>query len=112
MNKKQLLEQLERVQAENSGLTLVNYRAVRYEDGFQYSKTENGSTNTCTSAGMALAMIQSFNGTCGVWYDAGLFYVETSYHTEDLYEAYKMAVKYHQKSIYAWLTDSYLTIGK
>ena len=112
MNKKTLIKELQRIKKENSGLTLKDYKSIHYETGFQYSKTENGSTNTCVSVGMACAMVQSFNGTCGIWYDNGLFYIETSYHTEDLHEAYIMARKYHQKSIYAWLTDSYLTIGK
>ena len=55
-------------------------------------------------------MVEAFAGSCGIWYDDGLFYIETSYWIQNRESAVKIAKHYNQKSIYDWKNDSYITI--
>jgi hypothetical protein len=101
---------LERIRKTESGATLKNYVPVHYESGYQYSKTENGADNATRDIKAAAAMIESLRGTCGVWYDGGVFYIETSYHENDYSKAIETARKYHQLSVYDWKNDAYIKL--
>lgn len=101
---------LERIRKTESGATLKNYVPVHYETGFQYSKTENGNDNATRDIKTAAAMIESFRGTCGVWYEGGYFYIETSYHEMNRENAIAEARKYHQLSVYDWKNDNYINL--
>lgn len=105
-----IIDLLETIRAEKSGSTLCNYEPVHYAAGFQYSKTENGSGNSTADIMTAAAMIESFRGTCGIWYEGGYFYIETSYHELNREKAIAEARKYHQLSVYDWKNDSYINL--
>lgn len=101
---------LENIQKHESGATLQNYISAHYAHGYQYSRTPNTGTNTAATVKEAMAIIQNLRGSCGIWYHAGLFYIETSYHTYSLIEAVLEARKHHQISIYDWARDAYINL--
>lgn len=107
---KNTYEMLTSIAANSSGATLENYLPIHHENGYQYSTTENGSGNSTTDINAAAAMIDSLHGTCGVWYDNGIFYIETSYHAATLESAMNAAKKAKQLSIYDWKNDSYIPV--
>ena len=110
MKRKELIEMLESIRRNNSGATLYNYKECRYDCGYQYSATENSTENTAADIESAAAMVEAFAGSCGIWYDDGLFYIETSYWIQNKESAVKIAKHYNQKSIYDWKNNSYITI--
>ena len=93
---------------ERGGATLENYCYADYTSGYQVSKTENGRANMTCDWKEAIEMIKALSGNCGIWYDGGFWYIETSYHMYSLTEAYNTAMKYNQISIYDWANDSYI----
>lgn len=101
---------LESIAATNSGATLENYLPIHHDAGYQYSTTENGSGNSTDDIETAAAMIDRLKGTCGVWYDNGIFYVETSYHAATLENAMNAAKKARQLTIYDWKNDTYIPV--
>jgi len=107
---KSIISILESARRNNSGATLKNWEPVKYPAGFQYSKTENGETNVTADIQEAAAMVKALKGTCGVWFDKGLFYIETSYWTSSRQFAVNVGKMFHQKSIYDWANDTYIEL--
>ena len=99
---KDIAEILERVRDKDGGATLVSGSPIHATSGYQYSKTPNTETNSTESLEKAVVMVQVMDGNCGIWYNDGKFYIETSYWTEDLDEALEMGRKYGQMAIYDW----------
>lgn len=110
--KNSLYQTLERIQARQSGATLHKYESVHYSSGYQFSRTANSETNTAPDIKTAAALVESLGGSCGIWYYGGLFYIETSYHTDSLISAGLEAWKHDQISVYDWANDSYIQIHK
>jgi len=107
---KSIISILESARRNNSGATLKNWETVKYPAGFQYSKTENGETNVTADIREAAAMVEALKGTCGIWFDKGLFYIETSFWTSSRDFAVNVGKMYHQKSVYDWENDTYINL--
>lgn len=95
---------------DESGFTWKNYRPVKYADGFQYSITPNTSENNTNNVSAAAAMVEQLNGTCGVWFYNGRWYVESSLYAEDLHTALQAAKAAEQLTIYDWKNDGYINV--
>ena len=112
LKKDYVLNELNRIKAENSGFTWQDGAPVHYDGGYQYSKTINSEQNSTTDINKAAALIESYGGTCGAWYDGKKFYIETSYHENNLFQAMKNAGAALQLTIYDWKNDSYMKVPR
>lgn len=56
-------------------------------------------------------MIKALHGTCGAWYSAGRWYIETSIYEPDLQTALKAAAAAEQLAIYDWKNDTYISVS-
>lgn len=83
---------------ENDGATLENYSPVTYKNGYQVGITGIETTDINT----AYAAIEQYNGTCGVWYAGGVYYIDYSIMIENEREAIETGRKHKQISILKW----------
>lgn len=83
---------------ENDGATLENYMPVTYAAGYQVALTGIETDNAET----AYKAIQDYNGTCGVWYAGGVYYIDYSIMIEDEQTAIETGRKHKQISILKW----------
>lgn len=91
---------LERLMAlkDGEGLTLRNYTAVVYKSGWQVAE----AGVECTTAAAAAAAIEAMNGSCGVWYEAGIYYIDHSFRVNTKHEALAIGRAHNQISILKW----------
>lgn len=82
----------------NDGLTLKRFNAINYKTGYQVA-TEGVE---CSTAEKALEAIASYNGTCGVWYSDGIYYIDRSHREGTLREALRIGREHNQQSILKW----------
>lgn len=85
---------------ENDGLTLKNGEAITYKSGWQVA-TEGVE---CTTPKDAMAAIKAYNGTCGVWYAGGIYYIDKSHRVNTKREAMEIGKACHQISVLNWKT--------
>lgn len=83
---------------ENDGATLENYMPVTYTAGYQVGITGIETTDINT----AYAAIEQYQGTCGVWYSGGVYYIDYSIMIEDEKTAIETGRKHKQISILKW----------
>lgn len=84
---------------ENDGLTLKNGKVVSYKSGWQVA-TEGYEMVTPASA---LAIINCvYNGTCGVWYSEGVYYIDKSKRVNTKREALTIGRACNQISVLCW----------
>lgn len=84
--------------SENGGLTLKNGRKISYKSGWQVA-TEGIETR---SAREAMEAVKAYNGTCGVWYSGGIYYIDKSYRVSTKKEAMEIGRAHNQISILKW----------
>lgn len=96
-----MLEKLLRL-AENDGFTLKRGREVNYKSGYQVA-TEGKETR---DARTAARMIEEYGGTCGVWYSAGVYYVDKSHREKTRRAALECGRAHAQHSILKWADKS------
>lgn len=91
---------IERLMAlkDGEGLTLRNYTAVVYKSGWQVADTGV----ECTTAAAAAAAIEAMNGSCGIWYEAGIYYIDHSFRVSSKREALRIGREHNQISILKW----------
>ena len=82
----------------NDGLTLKNFLPITYKSGYQVA-FEGIETK---SASEALKAIENFNGSCGVWYSNGVYYIDKSRRISTKKEAITEGRKHNQISILKW----------
>lgn len=84
----------------NDGLTLKKYTAISYKSGWQVadSGVEAGSAEA------AAAAIASYNGSCGVWYSEGIYYIDHSFRVATKAEALRIGREHNQISVLGWKT--------
>lgn len=85
---------------ENDGLTLKNGEAITYKSGWQVA-TEGVE---CVTPEDAMAAIKAYNGTCGVWYAGGIYYIDKSHRVNTKREAMEIGKACHQISVLNWKT--------
>lgn len=83
---------------ENDGATLKAGKLVSYKTGYQVA-TEGME---CTTVQAAAAAIAAYNGTCGVWYSGGIYYIDKSHREKTLRDALRIGRECKQISILRW----------
>jgi len=86
----------------DDGLTLKNGKKIRYKSGWQVA-TEGVE---CATAAEAMVAIKKYNGTCGIWYSNGIYYIDKSYRINTKKEAIKVGKECKQISILKWANMS------
>ena len=84
--------------SENDGLTLKNGKKISYKSGWQVA-TEGIEAH---SAREAINAIKTYNGSCGVWYSGGIYYIDKSYRVSTKKEAMRIGREHNQISILKW----------
>lgn len=82
----------------NDGLTLKAGKIITYKSGWQVADTGV----ECTTAAECMKAIKSYNGTCGIWYADGIYYVDHSFRVDTKKEALTIGKQYNQISIWGW----------
>ena len=86
----------------DDGLTLKNGKKIRYKSGWQVA-TEGVE---CATAAEAMIAIKKYNGTCGIWYSNGIYYIDKSHRISTKKEAMKVGKECKQISILKWANMS------
>ena len=84
----------------NDGLTLKRGKIITYKSGWQVA-TEGIET---TDARKAINAVKRYNGTCGIWYSEGIYYIDKSIRVNTKHEAMDIGRRYNQISILCWRT--------
>lgn len=82
----------------NEGLTLKNFKAITYKTGYQVA-TEGYETRSLEEAEQ---LVKMYNGTCGVWFADGVYYIDKSHRESTKREALKIGKACNQISILKW----------
>ena len=85
---------------DDEGLTLKAGCIITYKTGWQvadYGK-EAGSPEA------AIKLVKGMGGNCGIWYSAGIYYVDHSFRISTKREALEIGRQYSQISIWGWKT--------
>lgn len=83
---------------ENDGLTLKAGKPIMYKSGWQVA-TEGVE---CKTAREAINAIKTYNGTCGVWYAGGIYYIDKSHRVNTKREAMRIGRECKQISVLRW----------
>lgn len=83
---------------ENDGLTLKNGKKIAYKSGWQVA-TEGVE---CRTAREAMEAVKAYEGTCGVWYSGGIYYVDKSHRVDTKREAMEIGRRCNQISVLKW----------
>ena len=82
----------------NDGLTLKKYAAITYKTGYQvadYGVQVN-------ALGAAIKAVISCDGSCGVWYSNGSYYIDHSFRVATKAEALRIGKLHQQISVLRW----------
>ena len=82
----------------NDGMTLKNGKAIIYKTGWQVA-TEGVEVATAEECFRA---VQKYNGTCGIWYSDGVYYVDKSMRVKTKKQAMEIGRMHNQISILKW----------
>lgn len=84
----------------NDGLTLKKGKAITYKSGYQVA-TEGIETRDIKEA---MKAIKEYQGTCGIWFADGIYYIDKSKRISTKKEAIKIGQEHQQISILKWST--------
>lgn len=82
----------------NDGLTLKDGKAITYKTGYQVA--DYGVE--CKTLEEAEKAIAEMNGTCGIWFSDGIYYIDHSFRVNTKKEALKIGRENSQISILKW----------
>lgn len=82
----------------DDGLTLKNGRKIAHKSGWQVA-TEGVE---CKTPEEAMKAIKAYNGSCGVWYSEGIYYIDKSHRVATKKEALRIGRECNQISILKW----------
>ena len=80
------------------GLTLKGYQAITYKTGWQVADTGV----QCYTLQEAVMAIAKYNGSCGVWLENGIYYIDHSFRVKTKREALAIGRAHSQISILKW----------
>ena len=80
------------------GLTLKNGKIITYKTGWQVADEGYETSNPK----VVMIFIKAMNGTCGVWYENGIYYVDHSFRVNTKKQALEIGRKNYQISIFGW----------
>lgn len=82
------------------GATLKNGNMISYPGGYQVA-TDGITTTDVMQAWKA---IKEYNDSCGIWIDDDIYYIDRSFHFNDLEDAKTIGKAFNQISILDWNT--------
>lgn len=83
---------------EDDGMTLRNYKSVTYKSGYQVALRGL----ECRTAEEAIEAINQFEGSCGIWYSQGIYYIDESIRVDTKTAALTIGKHCNQISILRW----------
>ena len=83
---------------DNDGLTLKGGKVIVYKSGYQVA-TEGIET---TSAREAINAVKAYGGNCGIWFSAGIYYIDLSHRVNTKREALEIGRAHNQISVLRW----------
>jgi len=83
---------------DNDGLTLKNGKIITYKSGWQVA-TEGKET---TDIKEAMKMIKDYDGSCGIWFSGGIWYIDKSHRVDTKREAMRIGRECNQISVLKW----------
>lgn len=86
----------------NDGLTLKNGKVVTYKTGWQVA--DHGVE--CKTAAEAAEAVKKMNGSCGIWYSDGVYYIDHSFRVKTKRQAMEIGRKHNQISVLKWANMS------
>jgi hypothetical protein len=84
------------------GLTLKGYKAITYKTGWQVADTGV----QCYTLQEAVMAIAKYKGSCGVWLENGIYYVDHSFRVKTKKEALAIGRAHNQISVLKWANMS------
>ena len=82
----------------NDGLTLKDGKAITYKTGYQVA--DYGVE--CKTLEEAEKAIAEMNGTCGIWFSDGIYYIDHSFRVNTKKEALEIGRANNQISVLKW----------
>ena len=80
------------------GVTLKQFKPIRYKTGWQV-----GIEGIVTrSIDEAVEAVKNYNGSCGIWLENGVYYVDKSIRINSKKQALEVGRANNQISIYSW----------
>lgn len=83
---------------ENDGLTLKKGVRIVYKSGYQVA-TEGIETRDPREA---INAVKAYGGDCGVWFSAGIYYIDKSHRVNTKREALEVGRACNQISVLRW----------
>lgn len=83
---------------DNDGLTLKKGQRVTFKTGYQVA-TEGIETRDPREA---INAVKAYNGDCGIWFAAGVYYIDKSHRESTLKKALEVGRACKQISILRW----------
>ena len=84
---------------EDDGATLLDWMPVQYKTGYQVA-TRGAEFKSARKA--AEYMHKEGGGDFGIWYSKGVYYIDESYHIDDIQTAMAIGRACNQQSILDW----------
>ena len=82
----------------DDGLTLKNGKIVNYKTGWQVAT----DGLEITDINKVVQAVKKFNGSCGIWYSNGIYYIDKSYRVKTKKQALEIGREHNQISIFGW----------
>lgn len=86
----------------NDGLTLKNGKVITYKTGWQVA--DHGVE--CKTAAEAAEAVKKMNGSCGIWYSDGVYYIDHSFRVKTKRQAMEIGRAHNQISVLKWANMS------
>ena len=83
---------------DNDGMTLKGGKRITYKSGYQVA-TEGIET---TDAREAINAVKAYGGNCGIWFSAGIYYIDLSHRVATKREALEVGRACNQISVLRW----------
>lgn len=80
------------------GFTLKNGKLISYKTGWQVA--DNGVEARTPEA--AMRAVKEMKGSCGVWLENGIYYVDHSFRVPTKKAALEIGRQYNQISVFGW----------
>lgn len=84
----------------NDGLTLKDGRIISYKSGYQVA--DYGVEAATPEA--AMQAVKLYQGSCGIWYSDGIYYIDHSFRVSTKKEALRIGRECNQISVLKWST--------
>ncbi len=83
---------------DNDGLTLRKGKSIQYKTGYQVA--DYGES--CTTLKRAAELVLQMHGSCGIWLEKGIYYIDHSFRVKTKREALAIGRAHNQISILKW----------